>query len=253
MKRMATKQVNELVLQALEHELGGVRIYETAVTCAVNDDLKKEWTKYLAQTRTHVEALEQVCASMALDPATETPGRAIVRHNGAALVQAMKKAIEAGDPAAAQLVACDCVVLAETKDHANWELLTKCAEYLSGTRAEVLKAACERVEDEEDEHLYHSKGWCRELWLQSLGLEAFLPPPEELQHVKTAIGAARAEKVADKMRALSPKAEETKRAVAQGRNGPPRGPPSRRRTLRKRTRSAAVSLGECSQLWLRGA
>jgi hypothetical protein len=166
----------------------------------LNADLKKEWGKYLAQTRTHVEALEKVCELMAIDPATESPGRDIVRQNGTGLVRAMKKALEAGDAPAAELVACDCVVLAETKDHANWELLTKCAEHLTGGKADALKLICDRIEDEEDEHLYHSKGWCRELWLQSLGIPAVLPPPEERQHVKTAIGAARAEKMADRSR-----------------------------------------------------
>jgi hypothetical protein len=55
-----------------------------------------------------------------------------------------------------------------------------------------LKAASEQVEDEEDEHLYHTTGWTRELWIQCLGLPAVLPPPEEEKEVKTAIGAARA-------------------------------------------------------------
>jgi hypothetical protein len=56
------------------------------------------------------------------------------------------------------------------------------------------------VEDDEDEHLYHSKGWCRELWLQSLGVKAILPPPEEREHVTTAIGAARAEQASERSR-----------------------------------------------------
>jgi hypothetical protein len=60
--------------------------------------------------------------------------------------------------------------------------------------------ACDEVEDQEDEHLYHTKGWCRELWIQSLGLNAVLPPPEEQRHVKTAVGAARAEQAAEKLR-----------------------------------------------------
>jgi hypothetical protein len=116
--------------------------------------------------------------------------------NGPSLVEAMKLALEAGEPAAAELVACECVVIAETKDHADWELLAKCAEHLTGEAGKALRGACETIEDQEDEHLYHTKGWCRELWLQSLGLKAVLPPPEERQHVKTAIGAARAEKAA---------------------------------------------------------
>jgi rubrerythrin len=197
---MKIQQVEELVFQSLEHEIGGVKIYETALRCAVNADLKKEWDKYLAQTRTHVTALEGVCKAFGLEPTQETPGRAVVRHVGHALVEAMNKALAGGDRAAAELVACECVVLAETKDHADWELLGKCAEHLTGHKAETLKAACDEVEDQEDEHLYHTKGWCRELWIKSLGLHAVLPPPEEKHHVKTAIGASRAEQEADKNR-----------------------------------------------------
>jgi rubrerythrin len=197
---MKIKQVEELVLQSLEHEMGGVKVYTMAITCAQNADLKKEWEKYLAETRTHVTALQTVCKAMDLDPEKETPGRAVVRHTGGALVEAMKMALAAGDPAGAELVACECVVFAETKDHADWELLTKCSEHLTGHGVAALKAACDTIEDQEDEHLYHTKGWCRELWVQSLGLKPVLPPPEERRHVKTAIGAARAEQAADKGR-----------------------------------------------------
>jgi hypothetical protein len=106
----------------------------------------------------------------------------------------MKMAKKGGEPEAAELVACECVVFAETKDHMNWELLSKYTEAAQGKEKGALTGACDEVEDEEDEHIYHSKGWCRELWISSLGLEAVLPPPEEQTGVKTAIGAARAEK-----------------------------------------------------------
>jgi hypothetical protein len=82
----------------------------------------------------------------------------------------------------------------ETKDHADWELLGKCAKGRDGSERDALMAAYEEVEEEEDEHLYHTKGWCRELWLESLDLPSVLPPPEERKHVTTAIGAALAEK-----------------------------------------------------------
>ena len=84
-------------------------------------------------------------------------------------------------------------MLAETKDHLDWELIGEAAKTLKGSQAKALQSAYEEIEDQEDEHLYHTRGWCRELWLQSLGIEAVLPPPEEKKHVKTAIGAARAE------------------------------------------------------------
>ena len=194
------KQLQELLLQSLEHERGGVKVYQTALESASCEDLKKEWTKYLSQTRKHVQILEGVLQKFEIDPEQETAGREVVRSLGEALVRAMKKPQGAGDPAAAQLVACECVVIAETKDHADWELLGKCAESLKGSQKDVLEEACEIVEEEEDEHLYHSTGWARELWLDSLGLTAVLPPPEEQKDVKTAMGASRAKQQSEQKR-----------------------------------------------------
>jgi hypothetical protein len=86
-----------------------------------------------------------------------------------------------------------------SKDHLNWELISRAAKSLTGPEGKALKEAYDEVEEQEDEHLYHSTGWCRELWIQSLGLPAVLPPPEEEKDVKTAIGAARAKEARKKM------------------------------------------------------
>lgn len=189
---MNTDQRNELLYQALETERGGVQIYTTAITCAVNKDLKKEWSEYLEQTKHHVEVVEGVFADLGLDTETETPGRGVVRHIGESLVKAMEMALAAGEPKAAELVACECVCLAETKDHMNWELIGEVAKKETGDAKKTLTAAHEEVEEEEDEHIYHTKGWTRELWIESLGMPAVLPPPEEEKSVKTAIGAEKA-------------------------------------------------------------
>jgi hypothetical protein len=189
---MVTSQLKELLLQSLVHERGGVLVYQTALECARDTDLQEEWEEYLEQTTNHVVVLTRTCESLGLDPGEMTPGCQIVQHTGKSLVVAMQMALAAGDPAAAELVACECVVLAETKDHADWELIGECAKAAEGDVAAALQAAYDEVEDEEDEHLYHTKGWCRELWLKALGLAAVLPPPEEKQHVKTAVEAERA-------------------------------------------------------------
>jgi hypothetical protein len=68
------------------------------------------------------------------------------------------------------------------------------AKNSNGEAAAVLQPAHDQVEEEEDEHLYHTQGWTRELWIQALGMPAVLPPPEETQDVKDAIAAARAKK-----------------------------------------------------------
>lgn len=191
-------QVRELLYQALETETGGIEIYTTALECARNPDLRKEWNEYLEQTTRHREVLLQVFEQLGLDPDVRTPGREVVAHLGASLVEAMRKAQSDAEPAAAELVAGECVVLAETKDHLNWELIGRIAAR-GGEEAQILKSAYEQVEDEEDHHLYHTTGWTRELWLDALGLPAVLPPPEEIRQVDTKIGAARAEQQRDQM------------------------------------------------------
>lgn len=190
---MEMQMVKELLLQSLEHEMGGTQVYQTALKCALNEDLKEEWERYLEETEKHVQVLHDACLQLELDPQQQSPGRKITRDMGASLVAAMEAALGAGDKEMAQCVACECVVHAETTDHFNWQLIGEVAEKLTGAQGKALKEAYREVEDEEDEHLYHSRGWLRELSLQGLGLKAQLPPPEEEKHVKSAIGQARAE------------------------------------------------------------
>ncbi len=177
-----------------------MQVYTSALECVVNDELEEEWTKYLEQTERHVDIVRQLLKTLGLDPDAQTPGRQVVKHIGESLVQAMQMALASDrEPEAGELVACECVVFAETKDHMNWELLSKFAQKAKGAEKEALAAACQQVEDQEDEHIYHSKGWCRELWIQSLGMPAVLPPPEEERKVKTALGAAHAGKAREEM------------------------------------------------------
>jgi hypothetical protein len=191
--------LENLLYQVLETELGGVQVYKTAIQCAVNEELRGEWEKYLTETERHVEIARGMLEQLELDPEVETPGRAVVRHIGESLVTAMEKARESGKPEEAEVVAAECVVLAETKDHSNWELIGLMAEKSKGDLRKLLREAYDEVEKDEDHHLYHTKGWARELSIQALGLPAVLPPPEEEKNVETAIGAARAQNARGEM------------------------------------------------------
>lgn len=188
-----------LMYQLLETELGGAQVYEAALGCALNKDLKQEWTGYLEETERHIQVARALLQELGLDPDAEVPARLPVRTIGEALVQAIETAKQGGSPEEAQLTATECVVEAETKDHMNWELVGLLAQKSSGNVKKALQAAYDDVEKEEDHHLYHTTGWARELWLEALGLPAVLPPPEEVQHVETAIGAARAKNARERM------------------------------------------------------
>ena len=60
----------------------------------------------------------------------------------------MKMALANGDREAAQLVACDCVVLAETKDHQNWELIGHVAEHGQGEETAIGASRAEHQRDD---------------------------------------------------------------------------------------------------------
>ena len=95
---------------------------------------------------------------------------------------------------------CECIVLAETQDHQDWQLLGKCALAAEPKQRDAIDEAYIAIEDQEDAHLYHTRGWCRELWLEALGLKSVLPPPEEVRKVQSEVSAAKVIKDSEAVR-----------------------------------------------------
>ena len=85
-------QLEDLVLQMMETELGGEKIYRTALESAIHEDLHKEWEGYLQETLHHQQVVRGLCATLGLAPNQTTPTRAVVGHIGKALVQAIELA-----------------------------------------------------------------------------------------------------------------------------------------------------------------
>lgn len=167
-------QVAKLLYQALETEQGGANVYRTALQCVLDRELEEQWKEYLEQTKRHEVLMWNVCEVAGLDPRADNPGRFLVRHFGESLVQAIEMALELATPELAQLVAGECVVLAETKDHFNWTLLREVAKHTTGDLQKALSQACDAVEQQEDEHVCQSAAWTRDLWLESLGIERII-------------------------------------------------------------------------------
>jgi len=142
---MNNEQLYELLYQTLETELGGVAIYETALRCAQKDELREEFKRYHEQTAHHVELVEELLRAFGLHPGAETPGRKVVRGLGDSLVAAMERALKAGPPNAAELVAAECVTLAEAKDQLNWELIDEVLSRVSGEARSAPRAAHKEV------------------------------------------------------------------------------------------------------------
>jgi rubrerythrin len=169
--------LHELLLQALETELAGIEVYGAAIASALDPQLREDWQRYAEQTRRHAALLEAAVRACGLKPGEKTPARRVVHQLGRALVKAIESARQECSPDEAQVVAAECVILVETKDHQNWQLIGEVLCELSGELADLLGPAFDEVEEEEDEHLYDTTGRARELWMERLGLGGQMPGP----------------------------------------------------------------------------
>ena len=105
----------------------------------MNADLKKEWKEYLEQTQNHERIVRRAIRTFR--------HRSRGGHSWTEGRSANRRIVGEGDgdgarfwwAEAAQLVAAECVILAETKDHQNWELIGEVAKKLKGDEAKALK------------------------------------------------------------------------------------------------------------------
>src|SRR4030095_3856527 len=67
---MKRDQLNELIYQMRETERGGIQVYETALRCVLNEDLKEEWEEYLEQTQNHERIVLQLMEKLESDTQT---------------------------------------------------------------------------------------------------------------------------------------------------------------------------------------
>ena len=79
---------------------------------------------------------------------------------------------------AAEIVACECIVLAETKDHLNWELIHEIADKAKGEQPRHSRPPTSKSRTE-DEHVTPARLGPGTDDVRALGMPAVLPPPEE--------------------------------------------------------------------------
>jgi rubrerythrin len=167
---MNRDQIRELVLQALETERGGRKVYDAALDCVRDPALRTLWERYRTETERHERIVVRLCTALGLDAEEESPGRAVARIVGDGLVEAIRRAAGTARPEAAQIAAAECVLLAETKDLLHWELIGRCAQHAEGEVQRALLSAYEQVEPEERLHLSGTEAWALRLWHDSLEL-----------------------------------------------------------------------------------
>ncbi len=117
------EQFADLLGQMLETEQVGLRVFETALRCVEDGQLRRQWEASLEETREHVDIVTGVIEHFDLDPDADSPARQVVRHIGEALLHLMEMSLRNGRSGTTQRIAAECIVHVETRDHLNWEVL----------------------------------------------------------------------------------------------------------------------------------
>jgi rubrerythrin len=138
-------------------EKGGAKLYQAALQQVRNPDVVSKFREFYEQTLKHQDILTRVVRDLGGDPSYMSRGALLAQQKAEALLQTMTMT-DGITPKQAEINAMENIILAETKDHADWELLGKIARRTTDSGLSgILKPAVDEVEPEEDEHLTWTK------------------------------------------------------------------------------------------------
>jgi rubrerythrin len=158
----------DLLSSFLAHEQCGVHLYRTVAGATANPMLQGRYRQFLGQTEEHVRILEELIGDLGGNPFYVSPSARLVHAMNTGLLQGVVLAAGSGDILHREMAMLEAVVLAETKDHADWSLLaTLAADLPDGAEKDVLRRAVERVQPEEDEHVT----WAKDMWTRMAKLQ----------------------------------------------------------------------------------
>lgn len=165
-------------------EQAGVQLYRVVASRAPDAELADRYEQFLAETETHRIILSRVIQAVGGDPDYISPSARVAMIRGEDMLCLALKA-DGLSPEELACVDLENVLLAETKDHADWSLLSKLVAQISDeeVRATVMQAV-EEVESQEDEHLGWAADKLSELSLRLI-LEGPAPSPARWQEAWT--------------------------------------------------------------------
>ncbi len=162
------EELMDKLSEFLTVEHGGVELYEAAIKIVRNREVKDKFREFHQQTIRHVQILTEIIEKLGGKPTYKSVGAKLAEAKAKALLKTMTDG-KAKTSAEAELNAIENIVIAETKDHADWELLGHIAHRSEDSRlAQLLKPAVAEVEKQEDEHLHWTQKKMGELALAGL-------------------------------------------------------------------------------------
>ena len=165
--RINNSTLMDVLSEFLAVEMGGQKLYEKALTLVSDSEVRSKFREFHRQTLKHQLVLTDVIHRLGGNSRAQSPMAKVASEKAQALLRSMERDGLSKDQA--ELNAIENIVLAETKDHADWELIGKIARQSTDDRLrEVLGAAASEVEQEEDEHLNWTRKKLGELQMEAL-------------------------------------------------------------------------------------
>ena len=162
------EELMDKLSEFLTVEEGGVKLYEAALKHVHDREVKEKFHEFHQQTVRHVEILTNIIEKLGGKPSYKSAGAKIANEKATALLKTMSET-KAMSRDEAELNAIENIVIAETKDHADWELLGHIAHRAEDSHlSQLLKPAVSEVEKQEDEHLNWTQKKMGELALAAL-------------------------------------------------------------------------------------
>ncbi len=158
-------------------EQGGLELYRVAASRCQRPELLQRYEEFGQQTARHREVLARLIERLGGDPSYVSPTARAAQVKAAKLIES---ALVVDGLAPEEIEASDLenVLLAETKDHADWHLLSQLAtQPIDDEVKQAVAAAVKEVEQEEDRHLEWARETLGQLCLRMV-LEGPAPSPE---------------------------------------------------------------------------
>jgi rubrerythrin len=148
-----------MLSQVLAHERCGTHLYRSVAARSNNPMLKRKYEQFGEQTERHATLVEELITVLGGDPQYVSPAARAIEGSDTKLLESTWALEGSVDLMTAESVMLTAVMIAESVDHANWELLSQMAPQMpEGEVRDTFTRITAEVEDEEDEHLT----WARE-------------------------------------------------------------------------------------------
>lgn len=164
---VSVEWLRNFLSEMLAVEKGGVKLYERALSDLEHSELEGKLTEFLKQTHRHVELCSSMLEAAGADADFQSPGAQAAEHKAEGLITAEVP------PEMQDLNNIENLVLAETKDHWNWETLASIAPKIGDP--ELKRAATKAISEVRRQEKTHVD-W-NEKTLSKLAMESAMRQP----------------------------------------------------------------------------